>query len=173
MEILPTAINKIVWPVDISETFEEGSIHKADNKYFRFWHNNHQYQIKVLVMGLNSSRKKIPQIVRLVSFPHLRALSHINTAFIDDSCLQGSSYQSSLNNIKDTVKFMNFIGAHSTPLTIGIDTMSPKGNIVAKYARHKSFSQRDMHIGDMLLAISGQYLDILSSLVTLTLQIST
>jgi hypothetical protein len=31
----------------------------------------------------------------------------------------------------------------------------------------------DMHIGDMLLAKSGQYLDILSSLETLTLQILT
>jgi hypothetical protein len=31
----------------------------------------------------------------------------------------------------------------------------------------------DMHIRDMLWAISGKYLDILSSLVTLTLQILT
>jgi hypothetical protein len=31
----------------------------------------------------------------------------------------------------------------------------------------------DMHVGDMLWAVSGKYLDILSSLVFLTLQIST
>jgi hypothetical protein len=47
-----------------------------------------------------------------------------------------------------------------------------KGNIVAK-AFDGDVGIIDMHIEDMFLAISGKYLDILSSLVTLTLQILT
>lgn len=114
METLQSAINNM-WKncyfgsVDISEAFYSVPIHKADRKYFRFWHNNQKYQFRVLIMGLTTSPRVFTKIMKPV-FANLRALGHVSTAYIDDSCLQGNSFYSCLNNIKDTIQLMDSLG---------------------------------------------------------------
>ena len=43
-------------------------------------------------------------------FATLRAKGHISTAYTDDSCLQGQSYDSCYKNIVETVHLMDSLG---------------------------------------------------------------
>ena len=57
-------------------------------------------------MGLTHSPRVFTKIMKPV-FASLRAKGHISSAYIDDSCLQGSSYRECLSNISDTVNLMD------------------------------------------------------------------
>lgn len=114
METLQSAINNMrkdcyFGSIDISEAFYSVPICKTDRKYFRFWHNNQKYQFKALIMGLTTSPRVFTKIMKPV-FANLRTLGHISTAYIDDSCLQGNSYQTCMRNIKDTIQLMDSLG---------------------------------------------------------------
>lgn len=114
METLHSAINSMrnncfFGSVDISEAFYSVPIHKKDWKYFRFYHNNQKYQFKALVMGLSTSPRVFTKLLKPV-FAHLRSLGHVSTAYIDDYCLQGDSYDSCLNNIRDTIHLIDSLG---------------------------------------------------------------
>ena len=114
METLKTAINLMTpncffGSVDISDAFYSIPISTEDRKYFRFWHNNTKYQFTALVMGLTTAPRVFTKILKPV-FASLRAKGHISTAYIDDSCLQGDSYETCLANITDTVKLMDGLG---------------------------------------------------------------
>ena len=43
-------------------------------------------------------------------FATLTKLGHVNTAYIDDSCLLGQSYYSCKQNIRDTVMLIDSLG---------------------------------------------------------------
>ena len=114
MESLQSAISAMrehcyFGSVDLSEAFYSISIHESDRKFFRFWHNNQKYQFTALIMGLTSSPRVFTKILKPV-FAKLRAKGHISTAYTDDSCLQGISFQSCLQNIQDTVALMDSLG---------------------------------------------------------------
>jgi hypothetical protein len=104
METLQSAIesmrrNCYFGSVDISEAFYSIPIRKADRKYFRFIFNGFKYQFTCLVMGLTTVFTKILKPV----FATLRARGFVSTSYIDDSCLQGTTYESCLQNINSTV----------------------------------------------------------------------
>ncbi|MCG8113708.1 MAG: reverse transcriptase domain-containing protein [Candidatus Thiodiazotropha taylori] len=95
--------------VDLAEAFYSVPISVQDRKYFRFWHRNQKYQFTALIMGLTHSPRIFTKILKPV-FAHLRGWGHHSAAYIDDSCLQGSTYQKCLSNIHDTVQLMDSLG---------------------------------------------------------------
>ncbi len=114
METLKTAINLMTkdcyfGSVDISDAFYSIPIDCKDRKYFRFWHKGQKYQFTALVMGMTTAPRVFTKVLKPV-FASLRAKGHISTAYIDDSCLQGHSYDSCLANIDDTVELMDSLG---------------------------------------------------------------
>ena len=114
MESLQSAIdamrkNCFFGSVDLSEAFYSVPIRETDRKYFRFWHRNQKYQFTSLIMGLTHSPWVFTKILKPV-FAKLRSKGHISSAYIDDSCLQGSTYESCMWNIKDTVTLMDSLG---------------------------------------------------------------
>lgn len=60
-------------------------------------------------MGYSCSPKIWTKVLKSV-FAHLRALGHVSVYFIDDSCLNGDSYDTCLKNVLDTVKLMGSWG---------------------------------------------------------------
>ena len=114
METLQSAIdamrpNCYFGSVDLSEAFYSISINKSDRKYFRFWHNGKKYQFTALIMGLTHSPRVFTKILKPV-FAKLRADGHVSAAYIDDSCLQGTTFEKCANNIVETVHLMDSLG---------------------------------------------------------------
>ena len=95
--------------VDLSEAFYSIPILYNQRKYFRSWFNNQKYQFTALIMGLTSSPRVFTKVLKPV-FATLRAKGHISTAYTDDSCLQGKTYDACLRNNQDTVSLMDSLG---------------------------------------------------------------
>lgn len=120
METLKSAVDSMrpncyFGSVDLSEAFYSIPIRTEDRKYFRFIFNNQKYQFSALVMGLATSPRVFTKILKPV-FANLRAKGFISTAYIDDSCLQGSTFDDCYRNILVTVKLMDALG-----LTVHVD----------------------------------------------------
>ena len=119
METLHHAINSMrrncyFVSVDLSESYYSIPIIENDRHFFRFWHIGQKYQFICLVMGLATAPRVFTKILKPV-FSVLRQLGHISTASIDDSCLQGQTYQDYENNIFATVSLMDRLGLTINP----------------------------------------------------------
>ena len=95
--------------VDLSEAFYSIPIREPDRKYFRFIFNGQKFQFTALVMGLATSPRVFTKVLKPV-FASLRARGFISTAYIDDSCLQGSTFDECQRNILSSVKLMDSLG---------------------------------------------------------------
>lgn len=95
--------------VDLSKAFYSIPIREPDRKYFRFIFNGQKFQFTALVMGLATSPRVFTKVLKPV-FASLRARGFISTAYIDDSCLQGSTFDECQRNILSTVKLMDSLG---------------------------------------------------------------
>ena len=109
--------------VDISEACYSIPIRKEDRKFFRFYHRGVKYQFTALVMGLTTSPRVFTKIMKPV-FANLRAGGFISSAYIDDSCLQGTSRSECQNNVVATVELMDSLGltVHPTSKKISFDS---------------------------------------------------
>ena len=119
METLQSAIDamrKNCWfgLVDLAEAFYSIPIREKERKFFRFIHNGQKYQFTALIMGLTHSPRIFTKILKPL-FAKLRAQGHASSAYIDDSCLHGSSYHQCQQNIVDTVKLMDSLGLTVQP----------------------------------------------------------
>ena len=114
MEILQsviTAIGKNCYfgSIDIADAFYTIPICESDRRYIRFVFNNTKLKFKALITGYNMSSYIFSKIVIPV-FKMLRLKGHISTVYIDDTCLQGQSYETCKNNITDTVQILDKLG---------------------------------------------------------------
>ena len=114
MESLRSALNAMrkdcyFASVDLLDAYYSIQMRKQDRKFFRFIFNGIKYQFTALVMGYSCSRRIWTILMKLV-FAYLRSLGHVSVYFIDDSCLFGETYQSSLFNVQHTVHLMDNLG---------------------------------------------------------------
>ena len=65
-------------------------------------------------MGLTTSPRVFTKIMKPV-FAHLRARGFRSSAYIDDSCLQGTSRSECQNNLDATVELMDSLGVTVHP----------------------------------------------------------
>ena len=119
METLQSAIDAMrkdcfFGSVDLAEAFYSIRLFEPDRKFFRFFHNGQKYQFTVLIMGCTHSPRVFTKVLKPV-FAKLRAKGHISAAYIDDSCLQGSTFKICRNNIQDTVHLMDSLGLTVQP----------------------------------------------------------
>ncbi len=68
-----------------------------------------KYQFTALVMGLSTSPRVFSKVMKPV-FAHLRAMGHVSTNYIDDSCLQGATSDECYKNVLATVQLMDSLG---------------------------------------------------------------
>ena len=119
METLQTAINLMTrncyfGSVDLSEAYYSIPIHENDKKYFRFYYKDEKFQFKVLVMGLATAPRVFTKILKPL-FAKLRDQGCISTVYIDDSCLQGHTFEQCEENILNTVQLMDELGLTVNP----------------------------------------------------------
>ena len=114
METLHSAIDSMrkdcyFGSVDLSEAYYSISIFREHRRFFRFIHKGQKFQFTALIMGLSSSPRIFTKVLKPV-FASLRGLGHVSSAYIDDSCLQGLTYLSCWENIRQTVSLMDDLG---------------------------------------------------------------
>ena len=119
METLQSAINAMrkncyFGSVDLAEAFYSIPVREQDKKYFRFMHNGQKFQFTALIMGLTHSPRIFTKVLKPI-FARLRSRGHVSSAYIDDSCLQGSSYHLCQQNIEETVQLMDSLGLTVQP----------------------------------------------------------
>ena len=77
-------------------------------------HNGQKFQFTALIMGLTHSPRIFTKVLKPI-FARLRSWGHVSSAYIDDSCLQGSSYHFCQQNIEETVQLMDSLGLTVQP----------------------------------------------------------
>ena len=111
---------------DSAEAFYSILIKEADKKIFKFWHHDKKFLFMALIMGLTHLPCVFTKVLKPV-FAHLRGRGHISSAYIDDSCLQGSTYDRCLQNIHDTIQLMDSLGQ---TVQLGKSVLQPIQQIV-------------------------------------------
>ena len=101
--------------VDLVDAYYSIPLKISDRRFFRLYFDGIKYEITALIMGLGTSPRVFTKIMKPV-FATLRAKCFISTAYIDDSCLQESTFDDCKQNIDTTVAPMDSLG-----LTIHLD----------------------------------------------------
>ena len=101
--------------VDLADAYFSIPLKISDRRFFKFYFNGIKYVFTALIMELGTSSRNFTKIMKPV-FTTLRAKGFISTAYIDDSCLQGSTFDVCKQNIDTTVALMDSLG-----LTIHLD----------------------------------------------------
>lgn len=107
--------------VDLKDSYYSVPIAVAHQKYLKFEWGGKLYQFSCFPNGLAFCPRKFTKLVK-PAYAVLRQLGHINSPYIDDSYLQGGSYEECLANVLDTLKMFLSLGfiLHSSPSEVSI-----------------------------------------------------
>ena len=106
--------------VDLKEAYYSVPVHKLHRKYLRFQWENKLYQFTCLPNGLASAPRVFTKILKPV-YSHLRSQGLENVGFIDDTYIQGDSYEDCANNMSLTKTLFKSLG-----FTINEEKSSPE-----------------------------------------------
>ena len=95
--------------VDLKDAYYSVPIAAAHQKYLKFEWGGKLYQFTCFPNGLAFCPRKFTKLMK-PAYAVLRQLGHINSPYIDDSYLQGGSYEECLANVLDTVKMFLSLG---------------------------------------------------------------
>ena len=95
--------------VDLKDAYYSVPIAVSDQKYLKFKWGGKLYQFTCFPNGLALCPRKFTKLMK-PAYSVLRQLGHINSPYIDDSYLQGGSYEECLANVLDTVKMFLSLG---------------------------------------------------------------
>ena len=101
--------NAFMAAVDLKDAYYSVRVCKEDRKYLRFWWDEQLYQFTCLPNGLSTKILKPP-------LKSLHKEGHIVSGYLDDLCLQGSTYEECLTNGIDTIKLLEELGFVVNPL---------------------------------------------------------
>ena len=109
MESLFNVINLIrpnayMASIDLKDAFFSVPIHNDHQKYLKFIFGD-LFQFTPMPNGYGTAVKIFTKISK-IPFGHLRSQGHNSVVHVDDSYLQGDTYQSCLANILDTIKLL-------------------------------------------------------------------
>ena len=108
MESINNVINLIklnvhMASIDLKDAFFSVHIHYDHRKYLKFIFGN-LFQCTSMSNGYGPAMRIFTKIK--IPFGHLRSKGHISVVYVDNSYLQGDTYQSCLANIVDTIKLL-------------------------------------------------------------------
>ena len=114
MDTLTTAVSLMkpscyMASVDLKYAYYSIPVDSSHRKYLRFYWGGHPYQFPCLPNGLAEAPRKFTKLMK-IPFSHLRKEGFINSAYIDDSYLQGDTYEECARNVKCTVRLMDSLG---------------------------------------------------------------
>ena len=95
--------------IDLRDAYYTVPIHEEYRKFVRFIWEGHVMEYQCLAFGLSSAPRLFTKLMIPV-FANLRAKGHIFVAYIDDSYLQGSTYNECKKNIDETKQLLTSLG---------------------------------------------------------------
>lgn len=101
--------------IDLKDAFYSIPIHPKHQKYLKFFIENKIYQYTCMPNGYGPAMRIFTKVSK-VPFSHLRSRGHISVVFVDDSYLQGNTYEACVYNIRNTIDLLQSLGftIHST-----------------------------------------------------------
>lgn len=114
MESLQNVLNLITpnaWlaSVDLKDAFFTIPVHRDYRKYFRFRNNDILYEFVGMPNGFGPAMRIFTKQVK-PPFSHLRKQGHVSVVFVDDSYLQGETFEECEKNIFDTISLLRRLG---------------------------------------------------------------
>ncbi|MEW8542095.1 MAG: reverse transcriptase domain-containing protein, partial [Candidatus Thiodiazotropha sp.] len=100
--------------IDLKDAFYSVSIKDTFRKYLKFEWQGKLYEFTCLPNGLSTASRIFTKVMKPV-FGTLRKMGHENVAYIDDSLLQGDTYEQCMTNIQDTMKLIDSLGLTTHP----------------------------------------------------------
>lgn len=120
METLQSAIklmrpNCFMASVDLKDAYYTVPIAQEHRKFLKFMWENQLYQYTCLPNGLACAPRKFTKLLKPI-FALLRKMGFLNTAYIDDSYLQGDTKEECGENIEKTVCILSKAGFLTHPV---------------------------------------------------------
>ena len=94
--------------IDLKDAFFSVPIHSTHQKYLKSVFDA-LFQFTCMPNGYGSAMRVFTKMSK-VPFGHLKSLGHNSVVYVDDSYLQGETYQAYLDNISNTIKLLWELG---------------------------------------------------------------
>lgn len=107
--ILPMTPGCYMASVDLQDAYYSVPINEKCQKYLKFSWQGELFQFTCLPNGLASAPRLFTKLLKPV-YSTLRQMGHTNVGYIDDSYLQGPSFNDCSNNVQDTVHLFTKVG---------------------------------------------------------------
>ena len=95
--------------IDLRDAYYSIPIDKSDQKYLKFFWRGKLYGYTCLPMGLACAPRKFVKLLKPV-FAYLHSRGHISSGYLDDTYIQGDSFQSCLDNVTETIELLTSLG---------------------------------------------------------------
>ena len=92
--------NCFMGSIDLRDAYYSVRIHPESRKYLRFIWRDKLYQFTALPNGYSAAPRLFTKLLKPI-YAKLRSEGYISVAYIDDSYLQGSTYEECLDNINN------------------------------------------------------------------------
>ena len=94
--------------IDLKDAFFSVPVHIDHQKFLKFYHK-FLFQFTCMPQGYGPAMRVFTKISK-VPFSELRGLGHDSVVYVDDSYLQGNTYESCLKNVIDTINLLRELG---------------------------------------------------------------
>ena len=94
--------------IDLKDTFFSVPIHSTHQKYLKFTSDD-CFHFTCITNGCGLAMRVFTKISNVL-FGYLISLGHNSVVYVDDSYLQGETYQACLDNISETIKLLREMG---------------------------------------------------------------
>ena len=95
--------------IDLRDAYYSIPIAETDRKYLKFVWKEQLYMFTCLPMGLACAPRKFVKLLKPV-FAHLHARGHISSGYLDDTYLQGLTFESCEKNVSETMELLSNLG---------------------------------------------------------------
>ena len=95
--------------VDLKDAFFTIPIHSDYQKFFKSIHKRIPYEFSSMPNGYSDAMRVFTKVLK-PAFSYLREIGYLSVAYVDDSCLQGETFEECLQNITETIRLLQPLG---------------------------------------------------------------
>ena len=95
--------------VDLKDAFFTIPIHSDYQKFFKFIHKRIPYKFSSMPNGYSDAMRVFTKVLK-PAFSYLREIGYLSVVYVDDSYLQGETFEECLQNITVSVKLLKSLG---------------------------------------------------------------
>ena len=95
--------------IDLKDAYFSLPVHHDYQKYLKFVWQGELYQFTCMPQGLACAPRLFTKLLKPV-YAYLRSKGHVSSGYLDDSFLEGDTYQSCADNVTTTVDLFDSLG---------------------------------------------------------------